>query len=75
MNRSNGTAIDPRHLWLAGLGSLVATRREAGRALAFARAQGGQRARQARRLAVDAGYIARGIAMTVQEKLQARLRG
>lgn len=71
---SRNSTIDARHLWLAGLGSLVMARRQAGKTVHGLRSQAMLRAKQARNIAVDGGYIARGLAMTLQEQLQARLR-
>lgn len=63
----------PRHVWLAALGAVAVARREAQlRAdVAFAAAA---RARQdARRAAADVRDVARGIAMTAEERLQPAL--
>lgn len=70
---SGTTHLDPRHLWLAGLGGLVLARRQSGKALHSARSQLSLRTAQARSLAIDTGLVARGLAMTLQEKLQDRL--
>jgi hypothetical protein len=71
--RAGAPQTTPRHVWLAALGALSIARREAG-AGAEAALAAAQRARQdAQRIAADARDVARGIAMTAEERLQPAL--
>ena len=60
----------PRHLWLAALGAIAVTRREAGAALDIVLEETGKLRRQASQFAGEARDLARGIAMTLGETLE-----
>lgn len=62
----------PRHLWLAALGAVAVARREALGALGTAVQEAGRVARQASRLAGDARDVARGVAITLGERVEPR---
>ena len=71
--RAGTRQTTPRHVWLAALGAVAVLRREA-RAGAESALAAAQRAGcDARRLAGDARDVARGIAMTAEERLQPTL--
>ncbi len=59
----------PRHLWLAALGVAAVARREAATAAAIAREELPRLRDDALRFAGDARDVARGIALTAQERL------
>lgn len=68
--RAGTPQTTPRHVWLAALGALSVARREA-RTGAQAALATALRARQdAQRFAADARDVARGIAMTAEERLR-----
>lgn len=68
--RAGTPQTTPRHVWLAALGALSVARREA-RAGAEAAFVAAQRATQdAQRIAIDVRDVARGIALTAEERLQ-----
>lgn len=75
--RSNGTGnpkqTTPRHLWLAALGLAAVTRRRLRTTFDGIDGEAGRLRRDALRFAQDAGAVARGAAITLQETVAARL--
>lgn len=67
--RHSGPQTTPRHVWLAALGLAAVARREAATAASIAREELPRLGGQALRLAGDARDVARGIALTVQERV------
>lgn len=63
----------PRHLWLAALGLAAVTRRRLQTTLADADGEATRLRRDALRFAEDAGAVARGAAITLQETVSTRL--
>lgn len=63
----------PRHVWLAALGLMAVARREAPAAIGIAAARADRLRRSAFGLAGDARDIARGVAITLQEAVSARI--
>lgn len=62
----------PRHVWLAGLGLVAVARREASAAIDRFVSEAADARDRGLRLACDARDIARGAAITVGEKFEAR---
>ena len=64
----------PRHVWLAGLGVLVVARREASVAANRFLSEALAAQHRGLQLACDARDIARGVVITVGEKIESRLQ-
>lgn len=71
--RAGTPQTTPRHVWLAALGAVAVARREARTAAEAALAAAQRAGRDARRLAIDVRDVARGIAITAEERLQPAL--
>lgn len=67
------TRTTPRHLWLAALGLMAVARREMPVAIGSAAARADRLRQGAFGLAGDARDIARGVAITLQEAVSARI--
>jgi hypothetical protein len=70
---THATRTTPRHMWLAALGLVAVARREAPTAIGSAAAQADRLRQSAFGLARDARDITRGVAITLQEAVSARI--
>lgn len=67
-------SVGARHVWLALLGVVAVAERRACNAVGAVVDDAAQTGKQVLRLATDTGYVLRGAAMTVQERIDPALQ-
>ncbi len=67
-------SVGARHVWLALLGVVAVAERRSCRAVGAAVDDAAQAGKQVLQLATDTGYVLRGAAMTVQERIDPALQ-
>lgn len=70
----SSSSLGARHVWLALLGVVAVAERRSCKAVGAVVDDAAQAGKQLRQLATDTGYVLRGAAMTVQERIDPALQ-